>query len=88
MLRRDFSTATSYLETAYNIDDGHRGISKALGYGYTWSGEFDLAAPLLAQIPEAGQELSTYIWWWETQGRGDLAENANSMLAYLDSQSY
>jgi O-antigen ligase len=88
MQRWDFATAVSYLETAHRIDDDHRGITKALGYSHVWSDEFDRAAPLLNQIPEAGQELSTYVWWWETQGRGDLAENANSMLAYLDSQSY
>ncbi|MBE0411742.1 MAG: tetratricopeptide repeat protein, partial [Anaerolineales bacterium] len=88
MQQRDFSTATSYLVSAHQLDSDHRGISKNLGYAYAWSGEFDQAAYLLAHIPEARQELSTYTWWWGTQGREDLAENANRMLVILDSQSY
>jgi hypothetical protein len=85
--RRDFSTAITYLETAYRIDSHHRGIQKSLGYAYAWAGEFDLAYQLLTQIPEARQEMSTYVWWWQTQGREDLADNANNMLATLDSQT-
>jgi hypothetical protein len=88
MQRRDFSTAVSYLETALWIDGDHRGIFKSLGYAYAWSGDFDQATPLLAKIPEARQELNTYIWWWGTQGRDDLAENANHMLVSLDSKIY
>jgi lipopolysaccharide biosynthesis regulator YciM len=88
MQRRDFSSAVSYLESAHWINSDHRAIIKSLGYAYAWSGEFDEATPLLAQILEARQELSTYIWWWQTQGREDLAQNANHMLVSLDSKIY
>jgi len=84
MQRRDFATAVSYLETAHRIDDDHRGINKNLGYSYAWLGKFEQAAPLLNQIPEASQELSTYIWWWGTQGQDDLAVNAETMLSYIN----
>jgi lipopolysaccharide biosynthesis regulator YciM len=87
MQRRDFSSAVSYLETAHWIDGDHRGIIKSLGYAYVWSGEFDQAAPLVNQIPEASQELSTYIWWWQEQGRDDLAENAATMLKQLNERN-
>jgi hypothetical protein len=87
MQRRDFSSAVSYLETAHWIDGDHRGIIKSLGYAYVWSGEFDQAAPLVNQIPEASQELNTYIWWWQEQGRDDLAENAATMLKQLNERN-
>ena len=40
MLKRDFPTAISYLEPAYQIDLDHRGIRKSLGYSYLWSGQY------------------------------------------------
>jgi O-antigen ligase len=88
MQRSDFSSAVSYLKSARQMDSDHRGIIKSLGYAYAWSGEFDQATPLIAQILEARQELSNYIWWWQRQGREDLAQNANNMLLALDSQTY
>jgi O-antigen ligase len=85
--RRDFPTAISYLEAAYRTDKDHRGIHKSLGYAYAWSGEFDLAYQLLTQIPEARQEMSTYVWWWQGQGRNDLADNAATMLEQLNERN-
>jgi hypothetical protein len=38
------------------------------------------AARLLSQIPEAQEELDVYTWWWRTQGRNDLSENASLAL--------
>jgi hypothetical protein len=38
---------------------------------------------MLAEIPEAEQEMSVYIWWWGTQGRPDLsalAKDANLLF--------
>jgi hypothetical protein len=56
-----------------------------LGYDYVWLGQFDRAASLLARIPEAGDELGVYAWWWGTQGREDLAERAAQMAVRLES---
>lgn len=83
MLGRDFPRAIRYLQRAYDSDPRHRGITKALGYGYVWLGESDRAAPLLARIPEARDELEVYAWWWGTQGRKDLAERARHMVGLL-----
>jgi hypothetical protein len=45
----------------------------------------DLAAGLLAKIPEVKNELPTYVWWWQTQGRADLSAFAQQMLDRLNS---
>jgi tetratricopeptide (TPR) repeat protein len=80
---RDFNTATRYLEAALLEDASHPGVIKNLGYAYVWAGLYDQALPLLAQIPEAGQELGYYVDWWKAQGRADLAQNAAQMRARL-----
>ena len=74
-----YAAAIPYLEAAYAVDPGHRGVIKSLGYSYVWSGRVDAATPLLIQIPEASSELETYHWWWGTQERPDLAEYAAAM---------
>ena len=81
MLSQDFESASKYLETAYKVAPENRGIVKSLGYCYVWLGKMEKAAPFLAQIPEAQEELDVYTWWWVTQGRSDLSQNA--MLALL-----
>jgi tetratricopeptide (TPR) repeat protein len=81
---RDFRLAVTHLEAAYQLDQGNRGVNKALGYAYIWQGQFDRALLLLAAIPEAQDELNTYAWWWGTQGRDDLSERAAQMAARLD----
>jgi hypothetical protein len=83
MLRRDFNSAVGYLETAHSQAPTHRGIIKSLGYSYVWLGNMDMAQPLLAQIPEARDELDVYTWWWKSQGRGDLSQNAFQALGVL-----
>lgn len=85
MLRRDFASAIRYLEAAHSLAPGHRGIIKSLGYSYAWSGDMEKSQSLLFQIPEAYEELDVYIWWWKTQGRNDLSENAALILNRLDS---
>ncbi|HEX9389609.1 MAG TPA: O-antigen ligase family protein [Anaerolineales bacterium] len=87
MLRRDFKTATANLETAYQEEPNHRGIIKSLGYCYVWLGDMDEAQLLLKRIPEAQYEMSVYIWWWGTQGRPDLSQNASIMTSRLDPSS-
>ncbi len=84
MLRRDFKSAAAHLETAHEEAPNHRGIIKNLGYAYVWLGELDKAQTLLGRIPEARDEMSVYIWWWETQGRPDLSENASMMVSRLN----
>ncbi|MFV2044822.1 MAG: O-antigen ligase family protein [Anaerolineales bacterium] len=87
MAGQDFPTAVFHLEMAYAQDEDHRGIRKSLGYSLAWSGEFDRALSLLAEIPEAKNEMSVYEWWWGTQGREDLASNAQSVSELLGSGS-
>jgi O-antigen ligase len=86
MLRRDFPTALAHLEKAHHLDPSHRGIRKSLGYTYVWAGQLDLAKQVLAQIPEAQQELDVYIWWWGTQNRPDLSARAKEATLILKSQ--
>jgi len=85
MFRRDFESASIYLKRANDQAPNHRGIIKSLGYCYLWLGEYDKAWFLLAQIPEAREELDVYTWWWGTQGREDLSEKASMMLSELSS---
>jgi lipopolysaccharide biosynthesis regulator YciM len=87
MLRRDFESASIYLERAYRQAPNHRGIIKSLGYCYTWLGEVKKARWLLAQIPEAREEMDVYAWWWRAEGRDDLAEKAAIMRSTLNSGS-
>jgi len=83
MLRQDFMTAATNLETAYQEAPNHRGIIKSLGYCYVWLGDMAKAQRLLDRIPEAQDEMKVYIWWWETQARPDLSERASLMSSRL-----
>jgi hypothetical protein len=87
ILRQDFQTAAASLETAHQAAPNHRGIIKSLGFCFVWLGDMDKAQLLLDQIPEAQHEMKNYIWWWETQGRPDLAQNASIMVSRLDTFS-
>jgi len=87
MLRGDFSSAILHLEKAHRGAPNHRGIIKALGYSYAWSGNIEEASLFLGKIPEARHELGVYVWWWEDQGRPDLSEKAPLMISRLDSVS-
>jgi hypothetical protein len=84
MLRTDFESAVGYLEVANKHAPGHRGIIKSLGYCYVWLGDFDSAQRLLAEIPEAGEELGIYIWWWGNRDRFDLSDRAFQMISRLE----
>ncbi len=83
MLRRDYPTAIAHLEKAHALDGNHRGIRKLLGYSYVWAGQLDQAADMLAGISEAKSEMRVYIWWWGTQGRQDLANQAEKIAQLL-----
>jgi hypothetical protein len=72
---------------AYQEDPNYRGIRKALGYSYAWNGSTERAISLLEMVPEAETELFNYPLFWRNQGRGDLAQNAEALLARLDSAS-
>jgi tetratricopeptide (TPR) repeat protein len=84
----DFQAAIPYLETAFQWNESHRGIQKVLGYNYAWTAQPELAAEMLAEIPEARGELDVYVWWWGTQGRADLSANAQTTLSLMNEQSY
>ena len=84
MLRRDFASAVGYLETAHSHASKHRGVIKSLAYCYVWLGYMEKAHPYLLQIPETKEELDVYTWWWGTQGRSDLSENAAVALKALN----
>jgi O-antigen ligase len=84
MLRRDFSNAVTHLNRAHELDAGHRGIRKALGYSYVWAGQLEEAMAMLAEIPEAKQEMSVYAWWWGTQDRPDLSTHAKTANLLLE----
>jgi hypothetical protein len=87
MLRRDYATAVEQLSAAHATDPDHRGVQKALGYSLAWQGQFAEAAAMLQGIPEARSEMEIYAWWWGTQGRPDLADDAAAMLAYFSAGS-
>ena len=80
VLRRDFTTAVGHLKRAYQADGDHPGIRKVLGYSHVWSGQLDHAVEVLANIPEARDEMAVYVWWWGIQGRNDLAAHAEDMV--------
>lgn len=84
MHRRDFASAIRLLEAARAHAPSHRGVLKSLAYCYVWAGEMERAQALLAQIPEAAEELDVYIWWWQTQNRSDLSASARLALEALD----
>jgi O-antigen ligase len=79
-LAQDFSAAQQRLEAAYRLDPEHPGVRKALAYTYVWLGDFDRAAPLLAALPEAVPELTSYVDWQRAHGRADLSRRAQIML--------
>ncbi len=83
MMRMDFTKAADFLTLAYQLDPGHRGTIKNLGYCYIWLGQPEQALSFLKKIPEARQELEAYTGWWGLQGRPDLAKKAAQMLKLL-----
>jgi O-antigen ligase len=83
MSARDFDSATTYLQIAYDQDTENRGVIKNLGYSYLWFGEIEKAESLLARIPESKHELDVYIWWWNDRRRPDLSDRAAEMAAGL-----
>lgn len=87
MLEQDFPAAVDYLNETHSKAPGHRGILKVLGYSLVWLGDEEQAQNLLSVIPEAEGELGVYIWWWQLQGRGDLAERASAMRARLNGET-
>ena len=84
MMKRDYPAAVVYLNNAYLGDPGNRGVTKMLGYGYAWSGDLDKSEALLNQLSESKQEMETYAWWWNTQGRSDLASYAKVLAKRLE----
>ncbi len=74
--RMDFDQALIYLNDAHNLNPSHRGISKQLGYALLWGGEIEQGIAYLQGFPEIQEELTTYTWWWATQGEENLSQRA------------
>jgi O-antigen ligase len=84
MQQRDFPAAIGHLQTAWQQRPHQRGLQKNLGYSTAWDGRYEQAAALLEGIPEAAAEMQVYTWWWEAQGRPDLAGHATNMATRLN----
>lgn len=87
MLRRDYTLAAEQLANARQLDPNHRGIQKSLAYSLIWSGQSEQGISLLTDLPEAHDELSTYAWWWDTQNRPELGQQASDALQLLNSEN-
>jgi hypothetical protein len=85
MSKGDFSTAVKHLEIAYQGDQYHRGVIKALGLSLLWNGQVGAALPLLSGLPETNQELSIYEWWWLGLNHPNLAAYAEQYLVLVGS---
>jgi len=85
--RGDFQAAVALPAGAYVDAPTHRGIRKALGFSYVWSGDFYKASLLFKDLPETKRELENYIDWWARHERQDLSDQAKSMAAYMESSS-
>lgn len=83
-LARDFDTAVAHLSAAYEKDQNHRGLRKMLGYSYVWLGQFEMATPLLEDIPESQAEMEAYTNWWRQLDQAELAQNARTMMTNLE----
>jgi tetratricopeptide (TPR) repeat protein len=83
LLRKDFSAAARYLETAYQVNPEHLGVIKSLGYALLWKGETERAIELLSMIPEATEELESYVYWWQGFDRLDLSGRAAEAMTRL-----
>lgn len=79
----DFGKAIEELKQAYAVNPYHRGVQKTLGYSYIWADRLTEAEEMLAGIPEAGYEINTYAWWWDTQGRPDLSWQASQFVVKI-----
>jgi hypothetical protein len=66
------------------LNSNHPGIRKNLGYSLVWMARYNQAYLLSQDIPEARDELETYVWWWQNQGRKDLAGRAGQMARLLE----
>lgn len=84
MVAREYETAVTQLEQARDRAGSHRGLLKSLGYSYVWLGQYEQAAHLLANFPEARNEMAIYAGWWRRQNRPELAAHAREMAALLE----
>lgn len=82
--RQDWQRAAQFLQSAYDLNPNRRGLIKNLGYTYAWLGDYDTGRNYLTLIPEARDELSIYIWWWnERAHRPEQSQNAINMLGRM-----
>lgn len=87
--RENFETAAVYLSQAYHEEPGNQATLKALGYAYLWTGQTDLAEPLLRQLDnqsELTEELNNWSSWWESQNKPELAKYAGEIVRRLSAE--
>ncbi|HUF39572.1 MAG TPA: O-antigen ligase family protein [Anaerolineales bacterium] len=83
LLIRNFEVAVEHLEVAYQSAPGHPGIRKSLAYAYVWTDRAEEGLALMADIPDVDTEMRNYTGWWRSQGRGDLAVKAETILTMI-----
>lgn len=84
--RNAFDSAVYHLEQAYAEEPANQANLKALGYAYLWTGRSDAAEAFFVQVDfrkRLVEELDYWRWWWGTQQRDDLAQNAAEMARRL-----
>jgi tetratricopeptide (TPR) repeat protein len=72
----EFREAVGYLERARQTDFGHKGLAKALGLAYTFSGRIAEGQPLLLNQIDIVNELNYYGWYFGTIGQKDASKFA------------
>jgi tetratricopeptide (TPR) repeat protein len=84
--RQVFDVAVVYLSRAYHQQPNNQATLKALVLAYTWSGQLNSAEQIFQQLDDQSSlvyELGVWSWWWNTQGRVDLAGYAHKMVQRL-----
>ncbi len=86
--QEDFSHAVNLLLRAHSANPSHRGISKQLGYALLWSGDVNQGVDYLVRFPETRDELSSYIWWWQSRGESELSRLADEAAAAVAAEGF
>ena len=82
--KKEFSLAVKRLVVAHQNNPQHPGIKKNLGFAYLWNNDIDNAKQILAEVPNAKEELFAYIWWWEGLNEPELSKNAQTLYDSAD----
>ncbi|NMB87733.1 MAG: O-antigen ligase family protein [Chloroflexi bacterium] len=83
MRNLDFATASQYFAVSIQSGRDFPALVKYYAYSLVWKGDWETALPYLQATPDAIQELSTYSWWWGSQGYPDLAHSSQQATEAL-----